>query len=122
MPIEGVRVDNGETDESAYLGGYTDSAGYYAIVGVNDGVSFRAVKYGYTFYPDTTTVSLPPDVVTNDFIATPLTTVNIAATTNIVFEPNGTADFIITRAGDTNTDLVVTFYRSGTATMAGDYS
>jgi len=121
VPVECVRVDNSQMDDVDYVGGYTDSQGYYTIVGVPADTALNAFKYGYVFSPDPTNLVLQADVEGVDFSATPLTAVNIAATTNTVSEPNGNATFILTRS-DTNLDLEVTLYRSGTATIGSDYT
>jgi hypothetical protein len=86
--------DNGETTAGRHLGAYTDNTGYYTIVEVTNGAAHGGRLV--TLYPDND--RQPPAGCGNQRLtATPLTTVNIAATTNTVSEPNGTADFIITR-------------------------
>ncbi len=120
VPIEGVRIDNEETDPADYHGGYTDSNGNFIIGDVPPGTSLKPVKYGYTFEP--ATFSTPGGIATNNVAATAMPKVSIAAVTNYVAEPGEFTDIVITRVGDTNSDLAVSLYLSGTATRDSDYS
>jgi hypothetical protein len=125
VPLEGVRVDNSaDTNAFTYIGGYTDSAGRYLITGVSGDINLYAFSYGYIFTNITWTNPITADsnILTADFIAIPLTTVSIAATTNQVPETGkGTSYFILTRTGDTSTNLTVNLNLSGSATVGTDF-
>ncbi|HMJ92448.1 MAG TPA: Calx-beta domain-containing protein, partial [Candidatus Acidoferrum sp.] len=130
--VQGVRVHNSSprpTDTNVLLNlreyryGYTDSDGYYVIGNVPIGsYTLRGFKYGYRTAPQNFT---DPLVVTDgettdfDFLATPITRVRIAETTDAKEpgEDGVTADeeghFIITREGDISEDLVVRFEPNG---------
>ncbi len=123
VPVEGVRVDNGATTLDAYSGGYTDSQGYYVIVNVPGDVTLNAVKYGFTNTPAAYWSNPISAAITNaDFIAAAMPTVTIAAATNAAFK-NDTNHypFTLTRTGDTNADLTVTLYLSGTGILGTDF-
>src|SRR5439155_1163117 len=125
IPLEGVRVDNAGTNLSSYLGGYTDSDGRYVITGVPGDLTLNAVKYGFTFAPSpwSNPLSVGSNMVNINFIATPMTTVNLAVTTNSLPENStNTQFFTLTRTGATNADLLVTLNLSGTATDGSDYT
>ena len=125
-PLEGVRVDNSlDTNAPTYIGGYTDSEGRYIITGASGDINLYAFSYGYIFTNITWTNPITADsnILSADFVAMPLTTVSIAATTNQVPETGkGTSYFILTRTGDTSTNLTVNLYLSGSATVGTDFT
>ena len=126
VPLEGVRVDNSlDTNAPTYIGGYTDSGGRYIITGASGDINLYAFSYGYIFTNITWTNPITADsnILSADFIAFPLTTLSIAATTNQVPETGkGTSYFILTRTGDTTTNLTVNLYLSGSATVGTDFT
>jgi hypothetical protein len=126
VPLEGVRVDNSlDTNAPTYVGGYTDSAGRYIITGASGDINLYAFNYGYIFTNITWTNPITADsnILAADFIAIPLTTVSIVATTNQVPETGkGTDYFILTRTGDTSTNLTVNLNLSGSATVGADFT
>jgi uncharacterized repeat protein (TIGR01451 family)/uncharacterized delta-60 repeat protein len=134
--VQGVRVHNSRArpddtdtypiDLGLYRYGYTDSDGYYAIGNVPSGTyTNRAFIYGYQTVPQNFTDPLvvsDGDTTDFDFIATPITRVKIAQTTDAK-EPgedgvteDETGHFIITRDGDTSGDLAVRFETFGAIT------
>ena len=125
-PIEGVRVDTGNTNLDGYVSGYTDSDGVFVITGLNGDYALEAVKYGYTFerinwdYP----LNVSSNMTQVNFLATPLPTVRIRANTNSVSETNTAAQtFTLTRTGgEITNELAVIVYLSGTATIGSDFS
>ncbi len=124
-PIEGVRVDNGNTNTTGYVVGYTDSDGVFVLTGLNGDYTLEATKYGYTFEPlnwqNPLTVSSNQARV--DFFATALPTVRMVASTNAVTEASTARQtFTLTRTGEITNDLTVTVFLSGTADVGGDYS
>jgi hypothetical protein len=125
-PLEGVLVSNGATDAADFVGGWTDSSGRYVIVNVTSNLNLNAVQFGCTFASATNwsnPLAVTNDFADADFLGTPLTTVNIAADTNAVVESDGSAHFFtVTRTGDTNSDLTVPLFISGTATLGTDYT
>ncbi|HSU57315.1 MAG TPA: Calx-beta domain-containing protein, partial [Candidatus Dormibacteraeota bacterium] len=123
-PIEGVRVDNTLTN-GTYYGGYTDSDGSYVITGASGDLPLYPVLHGFTFTNITWTnpVSATADVLHADFIASPLPQVNIVSSTNAVPENStGSNYFLLTRTGDPITNLTLTIYLSGSATVGNDYT
>ena len=123
-PVEGVRVDNNAINASQYIGGYTDSEGRYVLTGVSSDIELFAFKYGYSLtnltWANPLTVS--SNISSADFVALPLPTVSLVASTNAVVENSiATNFFILTRTGDTTTNLTVNLYLSGTATPGKDY-
>lgn len=124
VPLEGVLVSNG--DPQNFVGGYTDTEGNYVIVGVtNQNLTLGAALFPYTFamignwYNP---LSLSSNVTGVNFAGTSLPTVNILADTNSILESDaGMHSITITRTGDTNNDLTVQVYLSGTATLGSDY-
>jgi hypothetical protein len=124
--LEGVRVDNSaDTNALTYIGGYTDSAGRYLITGVSGDVNLYAFSYGYVFTNITwiNPITADSNILAADFIAIPLTTISIAATTNQVPETGkGTSYFILTRTGDTSTNLTVNLNLSGSAAVGTDFT
>jgi hypothetical protein len=124
VPLEGVRVDNNSTNSSGYVGGYTDSDGRYVLTSASGDINLYAVKYGFTFTNITWTNPITADsnLFSIDFIATPLPAVSIAAATNYIVESSTAPDFfVISRTGDTSTNLTVSLNLSGTATILSDY-
>jgi hypothetical protein len=125
IPVEGVRVDNNPTNASSYIGGYTDSDGRYVITGVSGEISLYAAKYGFVFTNITWSNPIVADsnILSADFVATPLTTLNIEASTNTVPE-NGTNVVLFTlhRTGDLSTNLTATLVLSGTARPGSDFT
>jgi hypothetical protein len=122
-PIEGVLIDNGLTN-SPYLSGYTDSDGNYVLIGATGDVMLYATKYGFTFTNLTwmNPLSVTSDVVRADFIAMPVATVSIAASTNSVPENSAAFQyFTLTRTGDTSNSLTVQLNLSGTASRFSDF-
>ena len=125
VPLEGVLVGNGATDVASYIGGYTDSDGRYIIANVTSNVTLGAFQFGYTFTTAgwNNPISGTNDVPDADFYGVALPTVSITADTNAVAEDDNTAHyFTVTRTGDTNYDLTVPIYLSGTATLDSDYN
>jgi hypothetical protein len=126
VPVEGVRVDNSpDTNAPAYVGGYTDNSGRYIITGASGDINLYAFNYGCTLANITWTnpISADSNILAADFIAIPLTTVSIAATTNQVPETGkGTSYFILTRTGDTTTNLTVNLNLSGSAAVGADFT
>ena len=126
IPLEGVLVGNGSTTPSSFLGCWTDSSGRYIVPNVTTGLTTTAVQFGYLF-SNTTNWSMPlspTNNVTNaDFVGIALPAVNISVDTNAVAKSDGTTHyFTITRFGDTNNDLNIPLYVSGTAVLGSDYS
>ena len=119
LPVEGVRVDNSaDTNALSYIGGYSDSSGRYLITGASGEVNLQAYKYGYIFTSLTWSNPLTADsnLLAADFIATALPTVSLTVTTNQVLESSpATNYFILTRTGDTSTNLTVNLNLSGLA-------
>ena len=126
VPLEGVLVSNGSNAVSSFVGGWTDSDGRYVIGNVTGDLSLNAVQYGYTLVTATNwsnPISPAADVTDADFIGMPLPKVNITADTNAVAKTDGTTYyFTVTRTGDTNNDLVVQIYLSGTATPGSAFT
>ena len=126
VPLEGVRVDNSpDTNAPTYVGGYTDSNGRYVITGVSGDINLYAFNYGYTLTNITWTNPITADsnFLAADFVAIPLTTVSIAVTTNQVPETGTVTDyFILTRIGDTTTNLTVNLNLSGSAMVGTDFT
>lgn len=126
VPLEGVLVSNGSNSVPGFLGGWTDSNGRYVIGNVTGTLSLNAAQFGYTLTAATNWSNpLAPtnDVTDADFLGAPLTLVNIAADTNAVAKSDGSTHyFTLTRTGDTNSDLVVQLYLSGTATPGTDFT
>jgi hypothetical protein len=126
LPIEGALVSNGSTSLSSFVGGWTDSDGRYVIVNVTSDLVLNAVQFGYTFASATNwsnPISATNDIADADFIGVPLPAVNIASDTNAVAKSDGTTHyFAVTRTGDTNNDLTVQIYLSGTATAGRDFT
>ena len=124
-PVEGVRVDNSpDTNASTYVGGYTDSDGRYVITGVSGDINLYAFNYGYVLTNLTwaNPITASSNILAADFIAIPLTTVSIAVTTNQVPETStATNYFILTRTGDTTTNLTVNLNLSGSAAVGVDF-
>ena len=124
VPLEGVRVDNNPANNSPYIGGYTDSDGRYVITGASGDLELFAFRYGFTFTNITWTNPITADsnLLAIDFIATPLPVVSIAAITNNIVESGTAPDFfIISRTGDTSTNLTIGLNHSGSATLSNDY-
>jgi len=121
VPLEGVRVDNSpDTNAPAYIGGYTDSTGRYIIAGASGDINLYAFNYGYTLTNITwvNPITADSNILAADFVAIPLTTISIAATTSQVPETGkGTSYFILTRTGDTTTNLTVNLNLSGSAAV-----
>src|SRR5262249_17149767 len=125
LPLEGVRVGNGETNSATYLGSYTDSEGHYIIAGATVALTLNAYKYGFTFTNLTWTnpLAMTSDWASIDFVATAMPVVTITATTNVVSENNSTVQyFTLARSGDTTTNLTITVYLSGSANLPTDYT
>jgi hypothetical protein len=126
LPIEGALVSNGSNSFSTFQGGWTDSDGRYVIVNVTSNLFLSAVQFGYTLANATNwsnPLSVTNDVADADFIGAPLPAVNIAADTNAVAKSDATIHyFTVTRTGDTNNDLAVQVYLSGTATEGTDFT
>ena len=125
-PVEGVLVSEVTTNPPATLFCYTDSDGGYVIPGLSADVELQATKHGYTF---TNVTWVNPVSSTNntqiDFLATALPTVRVEAGTNSVPETGGITYYKITRTGETNSDLAVNLFLSGTddaATLPGDFT
>ena len=128
VPLEGVLVGNGVVPASGFIGGWTDSDGRYVLVNqsATNSVTLNAWQFGCTFAPGTNW-SNPVQPTNNqtgvDFLATPLTMVNISVDTNAVAETDHSAHyFTITRTGDTNSDLPVNIALAGTAIYSIDYT
>ncbi len=125
VPLQGVRVGNEGTNILSYLGGYSDTEGRYVITGVPANINLNAVLYGYiitsTYGPGSLNVlSNMTDV---DFVATPIPTVGLSVTTNVVAENGGGSQTItLTRTGDLSADLPISLNLYGTATLGSDYS
>ena len=126
VPIEGVHVDNSpDTNAPAYIGGYTDSAGRYILTGASGDINLYAFSYGYILTNVTweNPITASSNILAADFVAAPLTTLSIAATTNLVPDTGkGMNYFILTRTGDTSTNLTVTLNLSGSATVGADFT
>jgi len=121
VPLEGVLVGNGLIDPGAFVGGWTDSQGRYVLVNVTN-VNLTAFQFGYTF-ADTVPVQPTNDLGGVDFVAVPLPTVSVTVDTNTVVKNDGTTHyFTVTRTGDTNSDLLVTFVVAGTAQEGLNYT
>ena len=126
VPIEGVLVGNGLLASSNYVGGYTDSNGRYLLTGVTSNLTLQATLFGYTFTAITNWSNpLDPtnDLAGLDFTAQPMTAVNLVADTNSIPESDtSTHYFTLTRTGDTNNDLAVQVYISGSAFLGSTYT
>ncbi len=126
VPLEGVLVSNGSNSLSAFVGGWTDSDGRYLIGNVTGDLGLNAVEFGYTLVSATNwsnPISPTNDVADADFIGLPLPRVNLAVDTNAVAKNDGTTHlFTVTRTGDTNDDLAVQIYLSGTARPGSDFT
>jgi hypothetical protein len=123
-PLEGVRVDNNATNANEYIGGYTDSDGRYLITGVSSDIALYAFKYGYslTNLTGANAITVSSNVSSADFVALAWPAVSLVASTNTVPETSTETNFfILTRTGDTTTNLTVNLYLSGTATLGTDY-
>ena len=124
-PIEGVLVSNGAGKVPGFAGGWTDSHGRYVMVNVTGGLSLNAFQFGYALTPATNwsnPLNPSADLADIDFIATPLTSVNITVDTNVVAKTDGSIHtFVLTRSGDTNNDLVVQLYLSGSGMPGSDF-
>ena len=124
LPIEGVRVENNPTNASPDIAACTDSDGRYYITGVSGDINLYAFKYGYSFTNLTWTnpITVSSNISSADFLALAWPTVTIVASTNTVPEDSAaTAFFILTRTGDTTTNLPVNLNLSGSATLGTDY-
>jgi hypothetical protein len=124
MPVEGVRVDNNPTNASLYAGSYTDSAGRYVITGLSGDVELYAFKYGYSFtnLAWVNPITVISNLANADFLALPCPIVTLVARTNTVPENSAATNvFLLTRTGDTATNLTVNLYLSGSATLGKDY-
>ena len=126
VPIEGVLVGNGSLSTSDFAGGYTDSNGRYLITGVTSNLTLQATLFGYTFTAATNWSNpLAPtnDMDGLDFSALPMTAVNLTADTNSIPESDTSVHyFTLTRTGDTNNDLAVQVYVSGSALPGSAYT
>ncbi len=126
VPIEGVLVGNGSLSTSDFAGGYTDSNGRYLITGVTSNLTLQATLFGYTFTAATNWSNpLAPtnDQAGLDFSALPMTAVNLTADTNSIPESDTSIHyFTLTRTGDTNNDLAVQVYVSGSALLGSAYT
>lgn len=126
VPLEGVLVSNGSNTVSTFQGGWTDSNGRYLIPNVTGDLTLSAAQFGYSFLAATNwsdPLSPTNDVADADFVGMPLPRVNIAADTNVMARTDTTTNyFTLTRTGDTNSDLAVLLYLSGTATPGLDFT
>jgi hypothetical protein len=126
LPVQGVLVSNGATSVPGFLGGWTDSHGQYVIANVTGDLTLNAFEFGYTLTGATNwsnPITPTSDLTDIDFIATPLTTVNITVDTNVVAKTDGSTHyFTLTRIGDTNNDLTVALNLSGTAISGTDFT
>ena len=125
-PIEGVWVSQITTNQPKTISSYTDSDGAFVITGLNGEVELQTTKHGYTF---TNVNWVNPVSSTNntqlDFLATALPTVRVEAGTNSIPETGGVTYYKIARTGDTNSDLAVNLFLSGTddgASIPGDFT
>ena len=126
VPLEGVLVSNGTNYFPAFVGGWTDSNGRYVIGNVSSSVTLNPVQFGYIITAATNwsnPLSPSADVTDADFIAVPMTTVSITVDTNVVAKSDGSTHyFTVTRKGDTNNDLVIQLFLSGSATDGSDFT
>ena len=126
VPVEGVLVGNGSLATTNFAGGYTDSNGRYLITGITGNLTLQAALFGYTFTAATNWSNpLTPanDLAGLDFSAQPMTLINLTADTNSIPESDpSTHYFTLTRTGDTNNDLPVQVYVSGSALLGTAYT
>lgn len=118
-PLQGVRIDH------PGMPAYTDSEGRYVITDATGDTDLQAFQYGY--YITNAGWANPLSVTSNlprvDFVAVPMPTVRLEASTNAMPENGGGVNIVtLTRTGDTNADMTVTVILSGTARAGGDYT
>jgi hypothetical protein len=126
LPLQGVLVSNGSNAPPDFVGGWTDSDGRYLIVNVAGNLTLNAVLFGYSLANATNwsnPLSPTNDVTDADFLGAPLPRVSLATDTNAVAKGDAaTHYFTLTSTGDTNSDLNVQLYLSGTASLGSDFS
>jgi uncharacterized delta-60 repeat protein len=123
QPLAGVRIQNGVSG-SGYRVAFTDSDGAYTIPNIVPGdYANRAFLYGYrteplTFFNPVTIAA--GNAVNLDHVAFPVTKVSVLFG-NDVDEDEGSGTFIVSRTGDTSSELAVPYILAGRATRGQDF-
>jgi len=125
--LEGVRVHNGAAG-SVYRGTYTDSDGDFFLVNLPAGThNLSAVKYGYNMFTMgwNNPLTIGADTTGINWTASPYPVISVTATDSSATESESGSDtgtFTITRAGDLDFPITITFVIGGTARFNNDYT
>jgi hypothetical protein len=121
-PIEGVRVDTGILNTNVpYVSAWSDSDGYFVLTGITNDLPLEANSYGYSFSNQwQNPLPVSANVSNVLILGTRFGQVTLTASTNLVYEASPTPNQLTLTRADTNDDLSVTLFVSGTATVPGD--